>query len=129
MAARLRKGDEVVVISGSDKGKKGKVIAIFAEDGKVVVEGINVKKRHRKATQQAEGAIVSKEAPLFACKVMPVDPKTGKGTRVSFKSEDGKVAKDAKGQRIRLAKSGEVIPYAAREEATGSTGIKQAKEA
>ena len=59
----------------------------------------------------------------------PVDPKTGKGTRVSFKSENGKVAKDAKGQRIRLAKSGEIIPYAAREEAPGSTGIKQAKEA
>lgn len=117
MAARIRKGDEVIVISGDDKGKKGKVLAVFAEEGKVVVEGINVKKRHRKATQQSEGAIISKEAPLFASKVMPVDPKTGKGTRVSFKSENGKVTTDAKGQRIRLAKSGEVIPYAARETA------------
>lgn len=127
MAARIRKGDEVVVISGSDKGKKGKIIAIFAEDGKVVVEGINIKKRHRKATQQAEGAIVSKEAPMHACKVMPVDPKTGKGTRVSFKSENGKVVKDAKGQHIRLAKSGETIPYAAREREAAAT--QNAKEA
>ncbi|RYG22726.1 50S ribosomal protein L24 [bacterium] len=120
MAARIRKGDEVVVISGSDKGKKGKILAIFAEDGKVVVEGVNVKKRHRKATQQSEGAIISKEAPLHACKVMPVDPKTGKGTRVSFKSENGKAVKDAKGQPIRLAKSGETIPYAARETAVAA---------
>lgn len=119
MAARIRKGDEVIVLSGGDKGKKGKVLAILAEAGKVVVEGVNVKKRHRKATQQAEGAIVSFEAPLFASKVALVDPKTGKATRISFaKDENGSVKKDAQGQKIRLAKSGEVIAYPAREAAS-----------
>ena len=110
MAARIRKGDEVIVISGGDKGKKGKVLAVFAEEGKVIVEGVNVKKRHRKATQQSEGAIISREAPLFASKVQPVDPKTGKGTRVGFKVDD-------KGVKSRVAKSGESIPYPAREAA------------
>lgn len=113
MAARIRKGDNVVVISGSDKGKTGKVLAVFADSDKVVVEGVNVKKRHMRRTQQSEGQIITKEAPLFASKVMPVDPKTGKGTRVSIKIDD-------KGQKSRLAKSGEVIPTVF--ERTGNEG-------
>ncbi|CAN5779828.1 50S ribosomal protein L24 [soil metagenome] len=104
MLARLRKGDEVIVISGKDKGKKGKVSRIFAEDGKVVVEGINLVKRHlRPNAKNPQGGILEKEAPIYASKVMPIDPKTGKGTRI-------KIGKDEKGKKIRLAaKSGEAI--------------------
>jgi large subunit ribosomal protein L24 len=104
MAARLRKGDEVVVISGKDKGKKGKISRILAEDGKVVVEGINLVKRHQRPTPRNQnGGIIEKEAPIFASKVMLVDPSTGKGTRVKFKVLEG-------GKKVRIAKSGEEIP-------------------
>jgi len=104
MLARLRKGDEVIVISGKDKGKKGKVARIFAEDGKVIVEGINLVKRHlRPNAKNPQGGILEKEAPIFASKVMPIDPKTGKGTRI-------RIGKDDKGKDIRIAaKSGEAI--------------------
>ena len=106
MSARLRKGDQVVVISGKDKGKTGKVKAILVENDKVIVEGINLIKRHTRPTpRNPQGGIVEKEAALHACKVMPVDPKTGKGTRVSFKTEGDK--------KIRVAKSGEEIVTAA----------------
>ncbi|NOU26867.1 MAG: 50S ribosomal protein L24 [Polyangiaceae bacterium] len=114
MAARLRKGDEVIVISGKFKGKTGKVAAVLAEADKVVVEGINVVKRHMKPSpKNQQGGIFEKALPIHACKVMPVDPKTGKGTRVSFKTDD-------KGNKIRVAKSGETIPNAAREEAVAA---------
>ena len=103
MLARLRKGDEVLVISGKDKGKKGKIARIFAEEGKVIVEGINLVKRHlRPNAKNPQGGILEKEAPIFASKVMPIDPKTGKGTRI-------KIGKDDKGKKVRLAKSGEAI--------------------
>ena len=104
MLARLRKGDEVIVISGKDKGKKGKIARIFAEEGKVTVEGINLVKRHlRPNAKNPQGGILEKEAPIFASKVMPIDPKTGKGTRIS-------IGKDDKGKKIRVAaKSGEAI--------------------
>jgi large subunit ribosomal protein L24 len=104
MHARLRKGDEVIVISGKDKGKKGKIARIFAEEGKVTVEGINLVKRHlRPNARNPQGGILEKEAPIFASKVMPLDPKTGKGTRI-------KMGKDEKGKKIRVAaKSGEAI--------------------
>ena len=102
MAARLRKGDLVVVISGKDKGKTGKVKAVLVEDDKVIVEGLNLIKRHtRPSPRNQAGGIIEKEAPLHACKVMPVDPKTGKGTRVKFKVEGNK--------KIRIAKSGEEL--------------------
>ena len=105
MAARLRKGDLVVVISGKDKGKQGKVARYLAEVDKVVVEGVNLIKRHTKPTpRNPQGGIVEREQAFFASKVMPVDPKTGKGTRVRFKT-------DAKGNKIRVAvKSGDEIP-------------------
>lgn len=109
MLARLRKGDEVVVMSGKDKGKKGKVARIFAEEGKVIVEGVNLVKRHLKPNaRNPQGGILEKEAPIFASKVMPVDPKTGKGTRV-------RTGKDDKGKKIRIAvKSGEHLPAPAK---------------
>ena len=100
--ARLRMGDEVVVISGKDKGKKGKILNL-TDDGRVVVEQVNLIKRHMRPTpKNPQGGILEKEAPIFASKVMPIDPKTGKGTRV-------KVGKGDKGQKIRLAKSGDEI--------------------
>ena len=105
MAARLRKGDLVVVISGKDKGKTGKISRVIPDEGKVLVEGINVVKRHTRPSQKVpQGGIIEKESPIFACKVMPVDPKTGKGTRVKF-------AVDDKGKKTRVGvKSGEEIP-------------------
>jgi large subunit ribosomal protein L24 len=101
--ARLRKGDQVVVISGKDKGKKGKILRLLTEDDKVVVEGVNIIKRHTKPTPKSpSGGIVDKEAPIYASKVMPIDGKTGKGTRV-------RVGKDDKGHKIRVGMSGEEI--------------------
>ena len=100
--ARLRTGDEVIVISGKDKGKKGKILQL-TDDGRVVVEQVNLIKRHMRPTpKNPQGGILEKEAPIFASKVMPIDPKTGKATRV-------KVGKGDKGQKIRLAKSGDEI--------------------
>jgi large subunit ribosomal protein L24 len=109
MAARLRKGDLVVVISGKNKGKQGKVARILAETDRVVVEGVNLVKRHMRPTpKNPQGGILEKEAPLHACKVMPVDPKTGKPTRVRFTT-------DAKGHKVRVAvKSGDELPTPAR---------------
>ncbi len=108
MHARLRKGDEVIVISGKDKGKKGKIARLFVEEGKVIVEGVNLVKRHlRPNAKNPQGGILEKEAPIFASKVMPIDPKTGKGTRV-------RMGKDEKGKKIRVAKSGEAIGQSAK---------------
>lgn len=103
MSARLRKGDLVIVISGKDKGKTGKIRQIMADDAKVVVEGINLVQRHTRPNPRNQaGGIVEKEAPLAWSKVMPVDPKTQKGTRVRMGTEGGK--------KVRIAvKSGEAL--------------------
>jgi large subunit ribosomal protein L24 len=102
--ARLQKGDEVVVISGKDKGKKGKVMRLFADTDRVIVEGVNLVKRHtRPNARMQQGGILEREQPIAACKVMPVDPTTGKGTRVRTKTDD-------KGVKVRVATSGEEIP-------------------
>ena len=104
MAARIRKGDTVVVISGKDKGKTGKIKQILAEEGRVVVEGVNMVKRHMRPTPRSpSGGILEREQPISASKVMPVDPKTGKGTRVRFQTLEN-------GKKVRIAKSGEEIP-------------------
>lgn len=88
---RIRKGDEVIVITGRDKGKKGTVIAVHA-DKKVVVEGINVVKKHVRANPMLNqaGGIVDKTLPIEGSNVMLVNPKTGKGDRIGFKEVDGK---------------------------------------
>jgi large subunit ribosomal protein L24 len=105
MAARLRKGDEVIVISGKEKGKKGRIKAISHDDGRVLVEGLNLIKRHTRPTpRNPSGGIIEKEAPIHASKVMPIDPATGKGTRVHFKTDE------KSGKKTRLAKSGDEIP-------------------
>jgi large subunit ribosomal protein L24 len=105
MAARIRKGDTVIVISGKDKGKTGKVMRVVPERDRVVVEGVNLVKRHMRPTpRNPSGGILEREQPIFACKVMPVDPKTGKGTRVRYQALES-------GKKVRVAaKSGEEIP-------------------
>ena len=82
----IRKDDTVVVLSGKDKGKQGKVLSVDPKGGKVIVEGVNVVSRHTKPRRQGEeGGILKKEAPLYACKVMRVCPKCGKATRPAHK--------------------------------------------
>jgi large subunit ribosomal protein L24 len=97
---RLTVGDQVVVIRGNDKGKRGKVSKLSAD--RVVVEGVNVVKRHLKQTPQRPGGILDVEAPISKSNVMLVDPATNKPTRVSIKIENDK--------KIRVAKSGTAIP-------------------
>ena len=87
----VRKDDKVVVLSGRDKGKEGKVLSAMPKDGKVIVEGVNVASRHMKPKRQGEqGGIIKVETPIYACKVMVVCPKCGKPTRVAHKLEGGK---------------------------------------
>ena len=102
-AAKIKKGDKVVVLSGRDKGKRGEVVRALPKDGKVVVSGVNVVTKHKRPTGQSAGGIERVEAPLPVSKVAIEDPKTGKPTRVGFK-----VLED--GRKVRVAKrSGEVI--------------------
>ena len=103
---RIRTGDTVVVMSGEDKGKRGKVSRVIPDRGLVVVEGINSVKRHMKPTAQRPGGILEVEAPIAASKLMLVDPDGGKPSRVKFKTENGK--------KVRIAKSGGVIPVGER---------------
>ena len=98
----IKKGDKVVVISGADKGKEGIVQRVYPKLGKVVVEGVNVHKRHRKPTQAVpEGSVVEVYVPIYASKVALIDPKTKKPTRVHMGT--------VKGKKVRLAKSGESL--------------------
>ncbi len=101
--SKIRKGDKVVVISGSDKGKKGEVIKLFPKEDRALVRGVNVVKRHQRQTQRQQGGIVSKEASVHLSNLAHVDPKSGGATRIGYKTlNDGK--------RVRVAKkSGEVI--------------------
>lgn len=95
---KIRKGDKVVVIAGSDKGKEGIVQAVYPKINKVVVEGVNVHKRHKKPTQQTpEGSILDIYVPIDASNVALIDPKTKKATRVGIKlNKDGKKVRYAK---------------------------------
>ena len=102
MAMKIKKGDQVIVITGRDKGKTGEVIKAMPKESKVLVRGINLVKRHTKPTQDNAGGIVSKEQPIHVSNVALIDPKSGKATRVGIKVENG--------QKVRVAKkSGEVI--------------------
>ena len=103
MAAKVKKGDKVVVTTGRDKGKEGEVLSVIPAENKVVVSGVNVVKRHTRPTQTSAGGIVEKEAAIAVSNVAVIDPKDGKATKVGFK-----VLKD--GKKVRFAKrSGEVI--------------------
>jgi len=87
----VKKNDTVIVLSGRDKGKKGKVLSVDPKAGKVIVEKVNLAARHQKPRRQGEeGGIIQKETPLYACKVMTVCPKCGKPTRPAHKIEGGK---------------------------------------
>ena len=91
MAAKIRREDEVVVLTGKDKGKTGKVTQVLS-NGKLFVEGVNLVKKHQKPNPQlgVQGGIVDKEAPIQASNVAIVNPATGKADRVGFRFEDGK---------------------------------------
>ncbi|NNF77949.1 MAG: 50S ribosomal protein L24 [Rhizobiales bacterium] len=103
MAARIRKGDRVVVLSGRDKGRGGEVLKMLPAEGRAIVQGVNSVRRHQKQTQTQEGGIISKELPIDLSNLALEDPKDGKPTRIGFK-----VLKD--GKKVRFAKrSGEVI--------------------
>ena len=89
MAARIKKGDTVVVIAGRDKGRSGEVIEMRREDGRVLIRGVNMVKRHQRQSASQEGGIISKEAPVHLSNVALADPKDGKPTRVGFKFVGG----------------------------------------
>ena len=102
-AAKIKKGDKVVVLSGKDKGKHGEVTKSMPKDGKVVVSGVNIITRHKKATQaNPQGGLERVEAPMHVSKVALEDPSTGRPTRVRFEVRDG--------NKVRVAaRSGETI--------------------
>jgi large subunit ribosomal protein L24 len=85
MAAKIRKGDTVIVIAGRDKGRTGEVIEMRRENDQALVRGVNVVKRHQKQSPTQEGGIISKEAPIHLSNIALADPKDGKATRVGFK--------------------------------------------
>ena len=92
------KNDEVIVLSGKDKGKTGKVISADPKSGKVIVEGVNVASKHQKPRKQGEeGGIIKQETPIYACKVMRVCPQCKKPTRAAFGTDDN-------GKKVRVCK-------------------------
>ena len=97
MAAKIKKGDKVVVLSGRDRGRTGEVIEVRPTEGRALVRGVNLVKRHQKQTAQQEGGIVSKEAPIHLSNIAYADPKDGKPTRIGFKVLAG-------GKKVRVAK-------------------------
>ncbi|WP_096155966.1 MULTISPECIES: 50S ribosomal protein L24 [Bacillus] len=99
----VKKGDKVQVISGKDKGKQGVILQAFPKKDRVLVEGVNIVKKHSKPSQaNPQGGIISQEAPIHVSNVMPLDPKSGEPTRVGYKVLDG--------QKVRVAKkSGEQL--------------------
>lgn len=103
MAAKIKKGDTVVILTGKDKGKSGEVLSVLPKENRVVVQGINLIKRHTRPSMMSQGGIVTKEAALHVSNVALADPKTGAATRVGFQ-----VQKD--GAKVRVAKkSGQTV--------------------
>ena len=100
---KLKKGDEVIVLAGKDKGKKGNVLRVLSGQNRVLVQGVHMVKRHQRQTQTEQGGIVEKEASIHVSNVALLDPENGEATRIGFRSlEDGR--------KVRYAKrSGEVI--------------------
>jgi large subunit ribosomal protein L24 len=97
MAAKIKKGDKVVVLTGRDKGKTGEVVQVLPKDERAVVRGVNVVKRHQRQTAGQEGGIISKEATIHLSNLAYADPQDGKPTRVGFKIlEDGRKVRFAK---------------------------------
>jgi large subunit ribosomal protein L24 len=106
MAAKIRKGDKVVVLSGRDKGRTGEVVEVLPRNERVLVRGVNMVKRHQKQTAQQEGGIISKELPIHLSNVALADPKDGKPTRVGFKTvgtgDDRKLIRFAKRSGVEI---------------------------
>jgi large subunit ribosomal protein L24 len=103
MAAKIKKGDKVVVLAGRDKGRTGEVMGVMPSERRAIVAGVNMVKRHTRQTAQTEGGILSKEAPIDLSNLALADPKSGKPTRVGFKILDD-------GRKVRVAKrSGDLI--------------------
>ena len=103
MAAKIKKGDKVIVLTGRDRGRNGEVIRMLPSENRALVRGINMVKRHEKQSAKSEGGIVSKEASIHLSNLAIVDPKDGKPTRVGFKILDD-------GRKVRFAKrSGDLI--------------------
>jgi large subunit ribosomal protein L24 len=101
---KIKKGDRVIVLAGRDKGKKGEVFQVMPKEGRALVRGVNMVRRHQRQTAQQEGGIISKEAPIHLSNIALEDPKDGKPTRVGFEML-------ADGRKVRVAKrSGEHIP-------------------
>ena len=103
MAAKIKKGDKVVVRTGRDKGRTGEVVQVMPKEERALVRGVNMVKRHQRQTMNQEGGIISKEAPVHLSNLALADPKDGKPTRVGFKVLDD-------GRKVRFAKrSGDLI--------------------
>ena len=106
MAARIRKGDKVVVLSGRDRGRSGEVVAVHPAEERALVRGVNMVKRHQKQTAQQEGGIISKEMTIHLSNVALADPKDGKPTRVGFKiigkGDDRKLVRVAKRSGVEI---------------------------
>ena len=103
MAAKIKKGDKVVVLAGRDKGRNGEVVQVMPAEGRALVRGVNMVKRHTRQSGTQEGGIISKEGPIQLSNIAIADPKDGKPTRVGFKILDD-------GRKVRVAKrSGDLI--------------------
>ena len=103
MAAKIRKGDRVVVLTGRDKGRPGEVIEVRPTEARALVRGVNIVKRHQRQTGQQDGGIISKEAPLHLSNIAVADPKDGKPTRVGFKiGTDGRKVRVAKRSGVEI---------------------------
>lgn len=102
MAAKLKKGDQVVVLTGRDKGKTGEILKVMPAEGRAIVGGVNMVTRHTRQTQTTQGGRIAKEAAIAISNIAMQDPKDGSATRVGFRMEDGKKVRFAK-------KSGETI--------------------
>jgi large subunit ribosomal protein L24 len=100
MAAKIRKGDKVVVLAGRDKGRTGEVVEVRSRDGRALVRGVHMVKRHQRQTAQQEGGIISKEGPIHLSNLALADPKDGKPTRVGFKF----IGEGAERKKVRIAK-------------------------
>jgi large subunit ribosomal protein L24 len=100
MAAKIRKGDKVIVLTGRDKGRTGEVTEVHPAEGRAIVRGVNMVKRHQRQSAQQEGGIISKELPIHLSNLAIADPKDGKPTRVGFKF----VGEGEKRRKVRIAK-------------------------
>jgi large subunit ribosomal protein L24 len=103
MAAKIKKGDKVVVLAGRDKGRNGEVLRVIPDEARAIVRGVNIVKRHQRQSANQEGGIISKEATIHLSNLAIADPKDGKASRVGFKVLDD-------GRKVRVAKrSGDLI--------------------